>query len=276
MPQPLAEVFGFPVANLTAKAEKHRNERLCPFNNKSAECTKVSVTDPLGVCSVADGNGAAITCPVRFREGWIIASDAANFFFPPGANYKVLPEVRIKGADGSSAGNIDAVIARVDAHGRIIDFGSLEIQAVYISGNVREPFDFYMEDRRGRATANWDGKNYPRPDYLSSSRKRLAPQMITKGGIFKAWGKKQAIALHKDFYQTLPALEMVPVAEKNRADIAWLIYDLIQNPTENRLVLTLVDTIYTEFGAALAAITTREAGDMSTFQAHLIEKLAKI
>jgi len=37
--------------------------------------------------------------------------------------------------------------------------------------------------------------NYPRPDYLSSSRKRLAPQLIFKGGIINAWGKKTAVAL---------------------------------------------------------------------------------
>ena len=41
---------------------------------------------------------------------------------------------------------------------------------------------------------NWkDQPNYPRPDYLSSSRKRLAPQLIFKGGIFNTWKKKTAL-----------------------------------------------------------------------------------
>ena len=39
-------------------------------------------------------------------------------------------------------------------------------------------------------------KKVPRPDYLSSSRKRLAPQLIFKGGILKTWGRKQAVAVH--------------------------------------------------------------------------------
>ena len=58
---------------------------------------------------------------------------------------------------------------------------------------------------------------------LSSSRKRLAPQLIFKGGIINAWGKKSAVALNKGFFDTLPKLPEVPKAE---ADIAWLIYDL--------------------------------------------------
>src|SRR3990167_2156345 len=65
--------------------------------------------------------------------------------------------------------------------------------------------------------------NYPRPDYLSSSRKRLAPQLLFKGGILHSWKKKIAVALNKSFFATLPKLKQV---SKSDADIAWLIYDL--------------------------------------------------
>lgn len=272
MAQPLVEVFGFPVANLTSEAVRHRLQKLCPFQAEGTACTKVSVTDPLGVCSVADGDSEAITCPTRFKEGWVIAEDAAAFFFPPGTTYEVLSEIRIKGGDGSSAGNIDVVLAQVDNAGKIVDFGSVEIQAVYISGNVRDPFEFYMQDPAKNEPKGWTGAKYPRADYLSSSRKRLAPQMIMKGGIFKAWGKKQAIVLHKGFYNTLPTLKEVPAAD---ADIAWFIYDLIPHKTENRLVLTLAKTLYTDFGTALATITTREAGKIEDFQEALNAKLRK-
>jgi hypothetical protein len=275
MPHPLAEVFGFPADNLTLKAEQHRIEKLCPFNNKVAGCTKDRLADPLGVCSVIDGNSHAITCPIRFRENWLIASDAAAFFFPPGSIYKTLTEVRLVDATDGAAGNVDAVIVQLNNEGEIIDFGSLEIQAVYISGNIRNPFAWYMDDRQQRFNSNWMGPNYPRPDYLSSSRKRLAPQMLTKGGIFKTWGKKQAIALHKNFYNTLPDLPEVPEAEKGRADIAWFIYDLVKHPNENRLELKLLKTVYTEFSTALAAITVSEAGKIADFESKLTKKLRK-
>lgn len=79
---PLAEVFGFPPDNLSPEAQRYRNNRLCPYNNKVPSCTKDKAKDPLGVCSVYTGDDIAITCPVRFRQDWLIVEDAAAFFSP--------------------------------------------------------------------------------------------------------------------------------------------------------------------------------------------------
>jgi hypothetical protein len=221
--QPLAEVFGYPINDFSQAAKRHRLKRLCPFNNKVPNCTKDKAKNPLGVCSVFEEKEIAITCPIRFRESWLIADDAAEFFFPPEAIWTTLAEVRLHDQDGKSAGNIDIVLVAYDAGGRVHDFGALEIQAVYISGNVRNPFEHYMQNPAKHAQMNWrDEENYPRPDYLSSSRKRLAPQLIFKGGILHAWGKKTAVALNRGFFNTLPKLPEVPKAE---ADVAWMIYD---------------------------------------------------
>jgi len=163
--QPLAEVFGFPVDNLSPEAFRYREKRLCPFNNKVPNCTKDKANDPLGVCSVNEGDRVAITCPVRFREDWLIAEDAAAFFFPPGAKWTSLVEVRLKDKHGQSAGNVDVVLVSYDERGKITDFGSCEVQAVYISGNVRAPFEYFMEDQLKRSGMDWTGRpNYPRPD----------------------------------------------------------------------------------------------------------------
>ena len=111
-----------------------------------------------------------------------------------------LVEVRLNDKHGKSAGNVDVVMVSYDEHGRITDFGSLEVQAVYISGNIRAPFEHFMQNPAANTELNWTGKpNYPRPDYLSSSRKRLAPQLLFKGGIFHAWRKKQAWSLIEVF-----------------------------------------------------------------------------
>jgi hypothetical protein len=152
MPNPLAEVFGFPVDNFLPEADRHRIHRLCPFNNKVPNCTKDKANDPLGVCSILDGGEIAITCPIRFRQDWLIAVDAAAFFFPPGTNWTSLTEVRLKDANEESAGNIDVVLVAYDERGRVVDFGALEVQAVYISGNVRRPFEHYRQDPRERAS----------------------------------------------------------------------------------------------------------------------------
>ena len=273
--QPLAEVFGQLTTDHTEKAERYRSSRLCPFNNKVPNCTKDKAKNPLGVCSIYHGNHAVITCPIRFREEWMITNDAASFFFAEGTTWSSLTEVRLNDANGKSAGNIDVVLVAYNADGKVHDFGALEVQAVYISGNVREPFEYFMQDPTGRRSMDWTNQpNYPRPDYVSSSRKRLAPQLLFKGGIVNGWGKKSAVALNKSFFDTLPRMKQ---AAKADANIAWLIYDLdLVNATASdpgKYVLKKVDEVFTEFEPALLSITTALPGKIEDFIKVLQEKL---
>lgn len=272
---PLAEVFGFLTTDQSDKAKRFRTHRLCPFNNKVPNCTKDKAKNPLGVCSIYQGNGPVITCPIRFRQDWIIADDAASFFFGETATWSSLTEVRLNDSNGKSAGNIDMVLVAYDGNGKVYDFGSVEIQAVYISGNVREPFEYYIKDPRNRGAMDWSKEpNYPRPDYLSSSRKRLAPQLLFKGGILHSWGKKMVVALNKSFFATLPGLKHVP---KSGADVAWFIYDLDlikENGQEpGRYSLKKVDEVFTEFEPALLSITTPLPGKVENFIKLLQGKL---
>ena len=268
---PLAEVFGFPISNVSDQASRHRNNRLCPFNNRVPNCTKDRASDPLGVCSIFDEGEIAITSPVRFRQDWLIAEDAASFFFPVGSSWTSLTEVRLNDKDGKSAGNIDVVLVSYDERGRVVDFGALEVQAVYISGNVRRPFEHYMEDPTGRQDMVWRGRqHYPRADYLSSSRKRLAPQLLFKGGILNAWGRKIAVAMDKNLFQTLPDIaETTPES----AEVAWLVYDLQPNATGTEYVLSRHRILYTSFETALTHITMPAPGNESKFIEHLQTKL---
>ena len=168
---PLAEVFGFPPNNVSSSASRYRRYKLCPFNNKVPNCTKDRANDPLGVCSIFHNDDVVITCPVRFRQDWMIAEHAAGFFFPPDARWTSLTEVRLKDGHNRTAGNIDIVLVQYDSRGKILDFGALEIQAVYISGNVRRPFQQFMSDPESNANMDWIGRpNYPRPDYTDVSR----------------------------------------------------------------------------------------------------------
>ena len=267
---PLAEVFGYPINNRTSMAERYRNNRLCPFNNRVPSCTKDKANDPLGVCSIREEGRPIITCPIRFREDWLIAEDAAQFFFEAGALWTSIAEARLTQKDGSTAGNIDLVLVSYDRQGRIIDFGSLEIQAVYISGNIRRPFEQYMSSRQLSNDFKWSGPNFPKADFLSSSRKRLAPQMLYKGGILKAWGKKQAVALQTSFFETLPKLKP---ASSSKADIAWLLYDIKLDKKSNRFRLIQEKIVYTEFESALNRITMAEPGKIENFVELLQQKL---
>ena len=181
--------------------------------------------------------------------------------------------MRLNDANSKSAGNIDVVLVAYDDRGKVFDFGALEIQAVYISGNVRDPFDYYMQNPIERGTMDWSTQpNYPRPDYLSSSRKRLAPQLMFKGGILNAWQKRTAVAINKGFFATLPPLPSVTKAD---ADIAWLIYDLqlVESEGRQRYRLTKTDEVFTKFEPALLSITTTTPGNINNFLRLLQNKL---
>jgi len=268
---PLAEVFGYPITNFTENAKRHRRNKLCPFHNRVPNCTKDKANDPLGVCSIVNDNCVVITCPIRFRENWVITEGASKFFFGKEAAWTSISEVNLADRDGKSAGHIDIVLAAYNERGKVVDFGALEVQAVYISGNIRRPFEYYMENPSSRKDMVWKGKpNYPKPDYLSSSRKRLIPQILYKGGILKAWGKKQAVALQYSFFKTLPDMPTAPV---DKADIAWLIYDLEKDKSNDCWNLVQKETVYTEFSPAMNRIIKPQPGDVGDFLDLLQNKL---
>ncbi|WP_110519841.1 NotI family restriction endonuclease [Herpetosiphon llansteffanensis] len=271
MPQhPLAEVFGYPIDNLSFEANQHRQQKLCPFGNIVATCTKDNVLNPLGVCSIFEGDKPVITCPIRFRQNILFAQQIAECFFPQNARWALLPEIRLIDKHKKRVGNIDYCLVHYDEFGTIIDFVTIEIQSVYISGNISKPFEHYMQDYLHRSTFIWSGQTfYPRPDYLSSSFKRLVPQIVAKGAIIKQWQKKQAIVLQKSLFETLGKL---PEVDQLQADMVWFIYDLVLNEL-NTYSLELYTIIYTDYIAVINQLTIYEAGDLDEFLLQLQQKL---
>jgi hypothetical protein len=267
--QPLAEVFGFPIENESARAIRYRENKLCPFNNIVSNCTKNSIEFPLGVCSLHHKGKPVVICPIRFREDWTIISDAAKFIFDGNAAWTHIGEVRLNDKHGKSAGNIDYVLVSYDDKGRVLDFGSLEVQAVYITGNLTGPFKAYLENPK--TIFSWtNALKYPKPDYLSSSRKRLIPQVIAKGSILNQWNKKQAVVLQTVFFNTLPPL---PEVDQANADFAFFLYDLIPELNSCMLSLQLQRVVYTKFARVLEQIAKFEAGSIVEFTELLQKKL---
>ena len=86
----------------------------------------------------------------------------------------------------------------------------------------------------------------------------------------QTWQKRQTVALHRTFFETLPEL---PEVEPENADVAWLIYDLDFVERQNRFELVPYETIYTQFRPALQQITTPEAGPIDEFVDELQTKL---
>ena len=270
--QPLAEVFGHIVSDQTSKANRYRSLRLCPFNNKVPNCTKDKAKNPLGVCSIYHNCNLVITCPIRFREEWLITDDAASFFFDKDATWSSLTEVRLNDANGKTAGNIDVVLVAYDVDGRVYDFGALEIQAVYISGNVRDPFEYYMKDPSGHSHMDWTSQpNYPRPDFFffpqtpgstASFQERYPSQLAKEDHCGSEQGFLRYFAVYEKRGQ-----------ERCRYCLDGLRSAAHRSMWPREVHSKKVEEIYTQFEASLQSITTPSPGKIDDFMKLLQDKL---
>ena len=220
----IAEVFGHYVQDQSPTAVGNRSAKLCPY--RGSTCTKTSIKEPLGICSLSsDGRSAAVICPVRFQDKHRIFKDAAAIAFGEKIRFGVFPEIRIleiddpdNSARSRKIGKIDFLIARIDAE-KITDFAALEVQASYISGtSIRPGFEHFL------ATGIIDPVAADRrPDFRSSAQKRLFPQLQLKVPVFRRWGKKFFVVVDNHFFGELPTFKETT---KSNSEITWLVYDL--------------------------------------------------
>jgi hypothetical protein len=236
----ISEIFGFGVDDRTPKARYSRDQKLCPFRN--SVCTKASKSDPIGICSLSDGNTAASLCPVRFQEGGKIFRDAARIAFGERAEFAVFPEIRIlkitkDGKKSRKIGKVDFLIGRIES-GEISDFAAIEVQAVYFSGGeTRSPMNYYLEH------GELDLLNSDRrPDFRSSAQKRLAPQLQLKVPVFRRWGKKFFVVVDSHFFANLPTFKETTASN---SEVTWLSYPI--NKSVNNYSLADANIVYSEW-----------------------------
>ena len=167
-----------------------------------------------------------------------------------------------------AAGKIDLVVAR-DRNGELTWYG-LEIQAVYFSGQGM-PSEF--EALRGDARERPPFPNaVRRPDWRSSSAKRLMPQLQIKVPTLRRWGSKIAVAVDRPFFDAIGGPSPSPSQNLTDGDIIWLVPELKNSKSDGyRLsrghweVLTLEDSV----SKLLAAETVQH----DTFVQALRQKL---
>ncbi|MCY3786036.1 MAG: NotI family restriction endonuclease [bacterium] len=205
-----------------AESAQRRERRPCPFT--TGDCTK-----PGGVCSIrpyiARGDRIAasvgpnvVTCPNRFEQqqmllGWL--AEIVGF----GSNAMTAREVPFMvGPAGAAAGMIDLVVAAED-HG--LRWYGLEIQSVYFSGDgMGREFAALGVDGGGDAPFP---VGHRRPDWRSSSAKRLMPQLQVKGPTLRRWGSKIAVAVDLPFHDSIGGPSPSPSNDLDSGDVIWLV-----------------------------------------------------
>ena len=97
----------------------------------------------------------------------------------------------------------------------------LEIQAVYFSGKGMtadfELLRYNTEKKAPEPTAR------RRPDWRSSSAKRLMPQLQVKGPTLRRWSTKLAVAVDRPFFNAIGGPSSAPSQDLNDGSIIWLV-----------------------------------------------------
>jgi Restriction endonuclease NotI len=219
----ISEVFGRSILDVSLEATEIRNTKLCPF--RGTTCTKSSKTDPIGICSLSDGQEAAAICPVRFLENDRIFRDAAKIAFGSGCEFGIFPEIRILRIfdggteDAKKIGKVDFLIGKIE-DGKVADFAAIEVQSSYFSGTEIVPALRYFLQHNELNEAISDR----RPDFRSSAQKRLMPQLQLKVPVFRRWGKKFFVVVDTKFFHSLPKFK---TTSASNSEVIWLNYPIM-------------------------------------------------
>ena len=224
----IAEWFGAPYVSMTS-AERKRMARaalreasppVCPFQTGTPVCSKRG-----GVCSLREENNSpVIVCPKRFSSGNLLPKWLAEIAgFSEVYLASEVPFMRSP-STGRAAGRVDLIIA---GDSNASAWFVLEIQAVYFSGD-RMDSDF-------RAILEHGGNHPPepavarRPDWRSSSAKRLMPQLQVKGPTLRRWGTKLAVAVDLPFFEAIGGPTASPSTDINDGDVIWMVPRVDEN-----------------------------------------------
>ncbi len=203
----------------------------CPFRDGGPPCRKRG-----GVCAfqryeegqegrLGEAQGEpAILCPERFAEGHVLVDWLAEIVGIPASEVKLAREVPfMRGTTtGKPAGKIDLVIARTA--GGLLKWFGLEIQAVYFSGKgMTSEFERLLGDDQVSPP-------FPnairRPDWRSSSAKRLMPQLLIKAPTVRRWGTKIAVAVDKPFFAEMGGPSRRARQDLGDGDVIWMVPEL--------------------------------------------------
>ena len=150
-----------------------------------------------------------------------------------------------------------------------VDWFALEIQAVYFSGD--EAATESREYLTSRAVPEVHGRR--RPDFRSSSAKRLLPQLEVKVPTLTRWGKKLVVVTDVPFLKSMPAIRQAN--DLSNADICWLAYRL--EPVDASRFTLILDTSLT---ATLRDVRASLVGGLAPpkvdFETRLAKRLRKV
>ena len=167
-----------------------------------------------------------IMCPSRFEQGQLLVRWLADIVGFAADEVLLAHEVpfMLNPNTGRPAGMIDLVVAREPDGG--LEWHGMEIQAVYFSGaGMRSEIEAQAGTRNDERPAPFP--NAPRrPDWRSSSAKRLLPQLDVKVPLLVRWGRKTAVVVDRPFFDSIGGPSDEPDHDLNAGDLIWMVPEL--------------------------------------------------
>ena len=285
----IGEWYGNPLVDLSVSSRQrlaltalgNETPPSCPFQEATPTCRKAG-----GVCSLQqyeegqDGrikppeDPPVIVCPARFEQDRLLVRWLAEIVGLPPAETMIAREIPFMQSTSTErpAGKIDLVVGRV-GNGELRWY-ALEIQAVYFSGpGMSSQFTLLQNDTEPLPP-------YPdrvrRPDWRSSSAKRLMPQLQVKAPTVRRWQTKVAVAVDRPFFESIGGPSPNASQDINDGDVIWLVPELTRDDSNGPYRLARghweVLTLETSTEKLLAARTISR----NAFEATLREKLSPL
>lgn len=259
----ITELFGYAPDDVSAATVEITRKQFCPFTRVGCSKTNHDQSEVYGTCSVSHGSKKAagseiIVCPNRLyaknyavfhdvvKQIWasdkrelIVGGNLADLAARAGKHAKTVvgfgqnsgKEIQV---DAFGKLSMDWVLQAYDRRANQslepIDFVGLEVQSLDITGNYRENWASYIQQRLGKHNSasltpdSGHGLNW------ANVHKRIIPQLIRKGNIYAAAKRCRGFffivpeAVYQKFEQILGSLPHA--AGAGRSNLSILTYSL--------------------------------------------------
>lgn len=164
-------------------------------------------------------------------------------------------------------GQVDFVIADLNADGSVRDFISVELQAVDITGTVEPAYQAALNsqqlEKRPRQGFNW-----------GNVRKRFISQIISKGIYHHHWGARMVAVLQTAVYDEFRKYIQFDELPSTQGNIVFMLYDYAtEKDEEGRFLMTLDRVVATSHNSLMMGALYRTPLPKAVFCKKILDKL---
>ena len=292
----VTEIFGFASDDRSKTALDYWAQEKCPFTD--SKCTKTNHDKSLvyGVCAVTVGRNSAtqsevVICPKRlYASNYAVLQDVADSVWKEkkrklivGGGIEELRKKTLRTSDsvvafGQGSGreiqvnsngqlSMDWVLQTYRSDGYLSltpeEFVGVEVQSIDITGNYRDNWKAYKEQRFGNPLTHipnsGHGLNW------ANVHKRLIPQIIRKGNIYKNADRCRGFffivpeIVFEKFEQVIGKLEAKPAPDRSRVSVLTYKFSGKHESGNHREIAKVREVHLDLFDIATAFITNTSA-----------------